>query len=64
MQANAGIIDQNIDTSESIDGLPDLRLALGGICDVAGEGERCAGGRFDMSGGFFLFCLVVIAAHV
>ena len=40
MQANAGIIDQNIDTSESIDGLRDLRLALGGICDVACEGER------------------------
>lgn len=63
MQANAGIIDQDIDTSESNDGLRDLRLALGGICDVLFEGERCAAGCFDITGGLLRFCQVEIAAQ-
>src|SRR5262249_6250573 len=36
----AGVVDENIDLAEAIEDLPDQRLHLGRLADVAGEGDR------------------------
>jgi hypothetical protein len=50
----AGIVDEDVEAAELIDGLADRGLAKGLVADVAGDGERLAPFLLDDVPGLFV----------
>jgi hypothetical protein len=49
----AGVVDERVQPSESLDGLVDSALGLGAVGDVRSDDERRAACRFDVGGKSF-----------